>query len=75
MVGALYRDGDERRDAGFSLFYSGINIGALLSGLTIAYIGTSVSWSLGFALAGVCMICGLVLFVFTQKTLGPIGHH
>jgi proton-dependent oligopeptide transporter, POT family len=73
MVGALYRPGDPRRDAGFSLFYSGINIGALLSGLTIAYIGTSISWSLGFALAGVCMLCGLALFMYTQKTLGPIG--
>lgn len=73
MVGALYKDGDARRDAGFSLFYSGINVGALLSGLTIAVIGTSVSWSLGFATAGVCMLIGLGIFVFTQKTLGPIG--
>jgi len=73
MVGSLYKEGDPRRDAGFSLFYSGINIGALLSGLTIAYIGTSISWSLGFALAGVCMLIGLALFVFTQKSLGPIG--
>ncbi len=73
MVGALYKDGDPRRDAGFSLFYSGINIGAWLSGLTIAWIGTSYSWSLGFALAGVCMLIGLGIFVFTQKTLGPIG--
>ena len=73
MVGALYKDGDSRKNAGFSLFYSGINIGALLSGLTIAYIGTSVSWSLGFALSGVCMLAGLGLFMYTQKTLGPIG--
>ncbi len=73
MVGALYKDGDPRRDAGFSLFYSGINVGALLSGLTIAYIGTSYSWSLGFGLAGVCMVIGLAIFVYTQKTLGPIG--
>jgi proton-dependent oligopeptide transporter, POT family len=73
MVGELYREGDSRRDAGFSLFYSGINLGALLSGLTIAYIGTSISWSLGFALAGVCMLLGLALFIKTQKTLGPIG--
>lgn len=73
MVGALYKPGDARRDAGFSLFYSGINLGALLSGLTIAYIGTSYSWSLGFALAGVCMLLGLGLFVFTQRMLGPIG--
>ena len=73
MVGSLYKDDDPRRDAGFSLFYSGINIGALLSGLTIAYIGTSISWSLGFALSGVCMLMGLGLFMKTQKTLGPIG--
>lgn len=73
MVGDLYREGDARRDAGFSLFYSGINIGALLSGLTIAYIGTSISWSLGFAIAGVCMLFGLAVFLRTQKTLGPIG--
>jgi proton-dependent oligopeptide transporter, POT family len=73
MVGDLYKDNDPRRDSGFSLFYSGINIGALLSGLTIAYIGTSVSWSLGFGLAGVCMLMGLALFLKTQKTLGPIG--
>lgn len=73
MVGDLYKDDDPRRDSGFSLFYSGINIGALLSGLTIAYIGTSVSWSLGFGLAGICMLLGLALFLKTQKTLGPIG--
>jgi|688.fasta_scaffold03443_19 POT family proton-dependent oligopeptide transporter len=73
MVGSLYKDDDPRRDAGFSLFYSGINIGALLSGLTIAYIGTSISWSLGFALSGVCMLMGLGLFLKTQKHLGPIG--
>ena len=73
MVGELYAPGDSRRDAGFSMFYSGINIGALLSGLTIAYIGTSISWSLGFALSGVCMLFGLGLFLYTQKSLGPIG--
>ena len=73
MIGDLYKPGDPRRDAGYGLFYAGINIGALLSGLSIAYIGTSISWSLGFALAGVCMLLGLGLFLFTQKTLGPIG--
>ncbi|MBS3913809.1 MAG: peptide MFS transporter [Bacteroidetes bacterium] len=73
MIGDLYKPGDPRRDAGYGLFYSGINIGALLSGLTIAWIGTSYSWSLGFALAGICMLLGLGLFVFTQKSLGPIG--
>lgn len=73
IVGTLYKEGDPRRDAGFSLFYSGINIGAFLSGLTIGWVGTSYSWSLGFALAGVFMLLGLGLFVFTQKTLGPLG--
>lgn len=73
MVGSLYNPGDPRRDAGFSLFYSGINIGAVLSGLTIAYVGSAISWSLGFALAGACMLLGLGIFIFTQKTLGPIG--
>jgi proton-dependent oligopeptide transporter, POT family len=73
MVGSLYRDGDARRDTGFSLFYSGINIGAVLSGLTIAYIGTTYSWSLGFLISGICMLLGLGLFIFTQKSLGPIG--
>lgn len=73
MVGALYKEGDPRRDAGFSLFYSGINIGAFLSGLTIAWIGTSYSWSIGFGMAGVFMLAGLGLFIFTQKSLGPIG--
>ncbi len=73
MVGALYRQGDPRRDAGFSLFYSGINIGAFLSGLTIGWVGTSVSWSLGFGLAGMFMLLGLGVFIFTQKSLGPIG--
>ena len=73
MVGALYKPGDARKDAGFSVFYMAINVGALLSGLTIAYIGTSISWSLGFASAGVCMLLGLGIFHFTQKKLGPIG--
>ncbi len=73
MVGALYKPGDARKDAGFSVFYMAINIGALLSGLTIAYIGTSISWSLGFATAGICMLLGLGLFRFTQRKLGPIG--
>ncbi len=73
IVGTLYKEGDPRRDAGFSLFYSGINIGAFLSGLTIGWVGTSYSWSLGFAMAGVFMLLGLGVFVFTQKTLGPLG--
>jgi POT family proton-dependent oligopeptide transporter len=73
MVGALYKDGDSRRDAGFGLFYSGINIGATLGGLLCVYIGKFHSWSLAFALAGIVMIIGLGTFVFTQRMMGPIG--
>jgi len=73
MVGQLYRDGDNRRDAGFSLFYSGINIGALLGGAVCIYVAKSYSWNLAFSLAGMFMILGLAVFAFTQRTLGPIG--
>jgi POT family proton-dependent oligopeptide transporter len=73
MVGTLYKDGDPRRDAGFSLFYSGINIGALLGGYACIAIGKSYSWNLAFGFAAIVMVISLVTFVFTQKTLGPIG--
>lgn len=73
MVGELYAEGDPRRDAGFGLFYSGINIGALLGGGLCVYLGKYHSWSLAFGAAGVVMIIGLLTFLFTKKTMGPIG--
>ncbi len=73
MVGQLYHDGDTRRDAGFSLFYSGINLGALLGGILMVWVGLHVSWSIAFALVGIVMSISIVTFWFTQKTLGPIG--
>ncbi|MCB0697238.1 MAG: peptide MFS transporter [Chitinophagaceae bacterium] len=73
MVGELYHEGDPRRDAGFGLFYSGINIGALLGGFVCVYLGKYHSWSLAFGAAGVVMIIGLLTFLFTQRTMGPIG--
>lgn len=73
MVGALYKKGDSRTDAGFSLFYSGINIGALLGGYACIAIGKNYSWNLAFGLAAVVMTISLITFVFTQKSLGPIG--
>lgn len=75
MVGELYKEGDPRRDAGFGLFYSGINIGALLGGAVCVYFGTNPNygWSYAFLSAAVVMFIGLVTFVFTKKTLGPIG--
>ncbi len=73
MVGALYKDGDPRRDAGFGLFYSGINLGALLGGILMVGVGLHYSWSLAFALVGIVMSISIVTFWFTQKSMGPIG--
>ncbi len=73
MVGTLYHENDGRRDAGFGLFYAGINIGALLGGYIMVTVGMSYSWSIAFALVGVAMSISLVWFAFTRKALGPIG--
>lgn len=83
MVGSLYKQGDSRRDAGFSLFYSGINIGALLGGyaciaigkgqLFTSFIPAEYTWNVAFGLAGIVMTISLITFLFTQKSLGPIG--
>ncbi len=73
MVGGLYKEGDTRREAGFSLFYSGINLGALLGGILMIWVGKYYSWNLAFALVGVAMCISIVVLFFTQKTMGPIG--
>ena len=73
MVGELYHEQDERRDAGFSLFYSGINIGAFLGGILCVYLGKYHSWSYAFLACAIVMTIGLITFIFTKKQLGPIG--
>ncbi len=75
MVGDLYKEGDPRRDAGFGLFYSGINIGALLGGAVCVYLGTSkdFGWNYAFLSAAIVMVIGLITFIFIKKSLGPIG--
>ena len=73
MVGGLYKADDPRRDAGFGLFYSGINIGAFLGGLFCIRVANTYSWNAAFSLAGFGMALGLAIFIFTQLTLGPIG--
>lgn len=73
MVGELYREGDERRDAGFGLFYSGINIGALFGGAVCVYVGKTYSWNVAFMLSGIFILLGLIIFLITKKSLGPIG--
>lgn len=73
MVGALYKDGDERRDAGFSLFYSGINVGALLGGYSCVAIGKGYSWNLAFGLTAIVMTVSVLTFARSRRFLGPIG--
>jgi len=73
MVGALYTEKDVRRDAGFSIFYMGINIGALLSPLVCGYLGENINWHYGFGAAGVGMTLGLIQYVLGGKYLGSAG--
>ncbi|AYN01512.1 peptide MFS transporter [Chryseobacterium sp. 3008163] len=74
MVGELYDEKDPRRDAGYGMFYAGINIGGLLGGALCIYLGKYHSWTLCFLAAAVVMIIGLFTFLFTKKNLGPIGN-
>ena len=71
LVGALYEQGDERRDAGFSIFYMGINLGALLGPVIAGKLAEGVDWHLGFACAGVGMTLGLVQYVLGRRRLEP----
>jgi POT family proton-dependent oligopeptide transporter len=83
MVGKLYKDDDNRRDAGFSLFYAGVNLGALIGGyicvavangtLWESFIPEKLRWNFAFGFASVVMIISLLTFVQTQKSLGEIG--
>jgi len=73
IVGDLYPDGGARRDAGFSIFYMGINIGALLGPLLVGYLGENVSWHLGFSAAGIGMVLGLIQYKVGGKYLGSAG--
>jgi len=74
MVGELYDEKDPRRDAGYGMFYAGINIGGLLGGALCIYLGKYHSWTLCFLAAAIVMIIGLLTFLFTKKNLGPIGN-
>jgi POT family proton-dependent oligopeptide transporter len=73
IVGQLYGPNDPRRDSGFSIFYMGINIGAFLSPLACGWVGQNISWRLGFGIAGIGMILGLVQYVLGYKHLGEAG--
>jgi POT family proton-dependent oligopeptide transporter len=71
----LYARGDGRRDAGFSIFYMGINLGAFLSPIVCGYLGEKVSWRLGFGAAGVGMLLGVIQYVASGRHLGTAGLH
>ncbi len=62
IVGKLYNDGDARRDSGFTIFYIGINIGALLATTVVAFVGETYGFEYGFGLAGIGMLMGLFIF-------------
>lgn len=73
LVGQLYPEGGARRDAGFTLFYMGINLGAALGPLVCSTLGEKLNWHYGFTAAGVGMVFGLVQFRLTRRHLGTIG--
>jgi len=74
IVGDLYAaDDGERRDAGFSIFYMGINLGALVGPLIVGFLGEKVNWHLGFGAAGVGMVFGLIQYRLGARFLGSAG--
>jgi POT family proton-dependent oligopeptide transporter len=73
LVGGLYSTEDTRRDAGFSIFYMGINLGAFISPLVCGYLGQRINWHLGFAAAGVGMTIGLIQYVAHRERLKHVG--
>jgi proton-dependent oligopeptide transporter, POT family len=75
IVGQLYAPGDPRRDSGFSIFYMGINLGALISPIICGYVGDRFGWRLGFGVAGVGMLAGLLQYALGGRYLGSAGLH
>ena len=71
VVGSLYAPGDTRRDAGFSIFYMGINLGAFLGPFIAGYLAQRVDWHLGFACAGIGMAFGVTQYILGRKRLQP----
>lgn len=74
MVGGLYKQGDIRRDKGFSIFYIGINTGSLLATMVVGFVVAEWGWHAGFGLAGIAMLLGLIVYVWGQKYLTHVGN-
>ncbi len=75
IVGQLYAKTDVRRDSGFSIFYMGINTGALIAPIICGWVGERISWRWGFGLAGLGMLAGLIQYALGGKHLGTAGLH
>lgn len=75
MVGGLYKQGDIRRDKGFTIFYIGINLGAFFASLIVGYIGEVHGWHYGFGLAGIGMVLGQLIYILGQKHLKHVGNY
>ncbi|WP_444921120.1 peptide MFS transporter [Microbulbifer sp. CnH-101-G] len=73
IVGQLYPKNDSRRDAGFTIFYMGINVGSFIATLLCGWLGETYGWGYGFGLAGIGMVFGLITFVWGQKYLDGLA--
>jgi POT family proton-dependent oligopeptide transporter len=73
IVGQLYRLTDVRRDGAYTIFYMGVNVGSALGTILVGYLGETVGWGYGFGLAGIGMVCGLIIFVIGRPALRGRG--
>ncbi len=73
MVGQLYSMTDTRRDGAYTIFYMGINVGAAIGTILVAYLGQTLGWGFGFGLAGIGMLAGLIVFVLGKSSLKGAG--
>ena len=74
MVGGLYKQGDERRDLGFYIFYMGINIGGFLAPIACGFLAEYYGWHWGFGLAAIGMLLGQIVYMMGQKHLTHVGN-
>ena len=73
IVGGLYENNVEQKEAGFTIFYMAINIGSVLGFFICGYLGENIGWHYGFGAAGIGMAFGLIQFIFTKNKLGAVG--
>ena len=74
IVGKLYKEGDTRIQAGYTIFYMSINIGSALGFLVVAWLGEKIGWHWGFGAAGIGMIFGVMQYIFFKRLLGEAAN-